>query len=144
MPTRLLAAALLILTAGCGGTSPLVDDLASTTWTVERVVFSDADVRRGDGETVTFGEDGAVSVASCNQCSGTLRSVGGELVIRSPMACTKRMCGPGVLELERYITDRTLRRDGLYLIADGPGPIGADGTQEVVPDVVLVQMPTAR
>ncbi len=121
----------------------MVEALAGTTWTVERVVVSDADVRRGDGETVTFGPGGAVSMASCNQCNGQLRSAEGALIIPTPLACTKRMCGPGVLELERILTDRALRREGIYLIADGPGPIGLDGVQETLPTVILVQTPTA-
>lgn len=131
----------LLLTAGCGGTSPLVEALAGTTWTVDRIVISDSEVRRGEGETVTFGEGGAVSIASCNQCTGSLRASADGLVIPGTLACTKRACGPGVLELEALLTDRTLRRDGIYLIADGPSSVGAVGTAQSAPTVVLVQAP---
>lgn len=134
------ACLLLVLVAGCAGTPPAVADLAGTTWTVERIVMSDAEVRRGDGESITFGADGMVSVSSCNQCSGRARAQGSAIVIDPAMACTKMACGPGVLELERLVAGRELRRDGLYLIADGPTEMAPD---LVLPTVVLLQMPTA-
>ena len=138
MLRSLLACALLLI--GCGGTPPAVADLAGTTWTVDRVVLSDAEVRRGDGESVTFGADGRVSVSSCNQCTGRAEARGGAIVIGSGLACTRRACGPGVLELDALLAGRALRRDGLYLIADGPQ---LDAELAVpLPTVVLVQAPS--
>ena len=135
-----LAGLLLALVAGCGGTPPAIAALAGTSWTVERVVLSDDEVRRGDGESITFGADGAVSVSSCNQCSGRARAQDGGIVIDPAMGCTKRACGPGVLELERLVAGRTLRREGLFLIADGPASTAPD---LVLPTVVLPQTPGA-
>lgn len=143
MPLRFAPLALLLL-AGCGGpASPLVAELAGTTWTVDRIVVSDSDIRRGDGETLTFGDGGAVTMQSCNTCNGRVRADGGALQIPATLACTRRACGPGVLELERLLTDRSLRREGIYLIADGPSPLAADGTPQVLPTVILVQAPAA-
>ena len=136
---RLLAGfALATFVAGCGGASPALDAMAGTTWTVERIVVSDTEVTRGDGESVTFGMGGAVSVSSCNQCTGRARAVDGGFVIDPELGCTKRACGPGVLELERLLAGRTLRRDGVYLIADGPAESFPD---LALPTVILLQTP---
>lgn len=140
MLRSVLACVFFTVLAGCGGTPPVLADLAGTTWTVERIVMSDAEVRRGDGESVTFGAGGLVSISSCNQCSGKATVRDGALVIEPELGCTKRACGPGVLELDRLLAGRALRRDGLYLIADGP-VVGLDNALPM-PTVVLLRAPS--
>ena len=130
--------ALLLLLAGCGGTPPALLDLAGSSWSVDRVVLSETDVRRGDGETLTFGPDGRLSTSACNQCSGRARLDGGDIVVDPALACTKRACGPGVLELGPLLAGRSLRQDGVYLIADGPA---AGAPDLVLPTVILVRAP---
>ena len=121
----------LVLTA-CGGSAPttgLAAELPGTTWTLERVVLPEGGVLRGDGDRVTFAADGSLSVQSCNNCNGQYRVRDGRLEIEA-LACTRRGCPPGDVELERYLSGAlTLRRDGAYLILDAVDESGADGPQ---------------
>jgi heat shock protein HslJ len=110
--------------AACAGSPPtgFEADLPGTTWTVERVVDADGVVQRTDGGSVTFAADGALTLSSCNTCGGRYAVRGDELRVEAPLACTRRACLPGALELERYFAGPLeLRREGAYLIA---GPVG--------------------
>ena len=117
MPRLVLLAALAV--SACS--SPPVGvaaELPGSSWTVERVVLPDGSVLRGEGQ-VTFGADGALTMASCNQCSGRYSIRDSVLTVEEPLACTKRACAPGAMELERHLGGvSTVRRDGSYLVAE--------------------------
>ena len=123
-----LALALSLLAFGCTGPpTGLAADLAGTTWTVERVVAGDGEILRGEGR-VTFGASGSLSVSSCNVCNGGYAVRGTSLEVLEPLACTRRGCAPGDLELEDFFAGSlTVRRDGLYLVVE-PDPL-RDGPQ---------------
>ena len=123
-----LASALLICLGGCGATpTGFQVDLPGSSWTLERVVRTDGSVARGDGDQVTFAADGSLALSSCNACSGEYSVRGDVLSIEAPLACTKRACAPGAVELERVLgTEATLRREGVYLIAE---PLTGDAEQ---------------
>jgi heat shock protein HslJ len=116
-----LAVFAVVLAAGCSGSATgVASQLAGTTWVVERIVNADGTVIRGSGETVTFGTDGTISLASCNLCSGRYALSGSTLRLDEAMACTRRGCPPGTVELERVLNgERHLRRDGEYLVLEG-------------------------
>ena len=81
--------------------------------------MDDGTVLRGDGDQVTFSADGGIVLSSCNACSGTYSVSQDVLTVDAPMGCTKRACASGQVELERVLgTTATLRRDGVYLIAE--------------------------
>ena len=113
----------LLVAAGCARTpTGLSAELPGTSWTLERVVYADGSVERGAGERITFEPDGRVLVVSCNTCNGTFRLRGNRLQVREPLACTRRACAEGAVELEAFFEEeRQLTRDGAYLIADGEG-----------------------
>ena len=70
-----------------------------------------------------FGATGGFSVSSCNVCNGTYRVLGDRLEIAGPLACTRRGCAPGELELEDFFAGAlTIRRDGIYLVVE-PRPL---------------------
>ena len=133
----LLAFALLLAASGCAGPpTGLAADLAGTTWTVERVVAGNGEIIRGEGR-VTFGASGSLSVSSCNVCNGGYAVRGTSLEVLEPLACTRRGCAPGALELEDFFAGSlTVRRDGLYLVVE-PSPLD-DG-----PQVLLLPSGTA-
>lgn len=111
----------LLLVAGCSRTpTGLSAELPGTAWTLERVVYADGTVERGTGERITFDPDGRVLLASCNTCNGTFRLRGNRLQVREPLACTRRGCTEGEIELEVFFEEeRQLTRDGAYLIVEG-------------------------
>lgn len=117
---------LLVLLTAAGCSSPptgLSAELPGTSWTLERVVHQDGRVERGSGERITFAPDGNVLIVSCNTCNGSYRMRGNELSVRSPLACTRRACAPGTIELETFFEESVaLQRDGAYLIAEGEAP----------------------
>ena len=117
-----LALTALLLFAGCASAPPpsgLAAELPGSSWTLERVVLHSGDVLRGDGDQVTFAADGALTVASCNQCSGRFSMRDSVLTVEEPMACTRRACLSGQVELERYLTgESVVRRDGVYLVVE--------------------------
>lgn len=125
----------LLVVAGCGGssstpTSGLAAEIPGTSWTLERVVLPESgEVLRGDGDQVTFTAEGDLSVSSCNACSGEYR-VRNDVLEVEALACTRKACLPGTVELERYLSGAlTLRRDGSYLILDVVTETGAEGPQ---------------
>ena len=126
--TVLALTAIPTLAAGCGGPpTGMAADLPGSSWTLERIVQDDGTVVRGDGDQVTFGPDGSLAVASCNQCSGRYSVREDVLTVSAPLACTKRACAPGAVELERYLGETaTLRRDGAYLVIE---PVDGGGQQ---------------
>lgn len=134
----LLALVLPLIAFGCAGPpTGVAADLPGSTWTVERVVVGDGEILRGDGQ-VTFGASGSLSVSSCNVCNGGYAVRGDRLEVREPLACTRRGCEPGALELEDFFAGSlTIRRDGLYLVVE-PDPLG-DG-----PQVLLLPAPGTR
>ncbi len=76
-------------------------------------------LRGGAADQVTFSADGALVLSSCNACNGTYSVREDVLTVDAPLACTRRACAPGAVELERVLgTAATLRRDGVYLIAE--------------------------
>ena len=109
----------LVLLAGCGvRPSGTASNLPGTRWLVDRIVEPDGSVRRGTGETVTFGADGRVALSSCNLCGGPYHvSSGGVLTLDPALACTRRGCPEGATELEREMVGALrMSRDGEYLV----------------------------
>ncbi len=119
MRVVLASLAVLCTLAGCGPSAPvgLAADVPGTTWSLERIVAADGAVQRGMGEQVSFGPQGSLSVASCNQCSGRYSVRDSVLTVPGALACTRRACPTGTVELEAYLSGRSvLRRDGSYLV----------------------------
>ena len=112
--------------AGCGRPpTGLAAEVPGSSWTLERVVLGDGTVLRGDGDRVTFARGGELTLSSCNECTGRYRVRGDELTVEAPLACTRRGCAPGAVELERYLGGvSTLSRDGAYLVV-GPAESAA-------------------
>jgi heat shock protein HslJ len=92
--------------------------LPGSSWTVERIVLEDGGLERGDGtQTITFGDDGSIAVSSCNDCAGRYTIEGDALALEDVLACTKRACPTGTLELERLLSGTTqISRDGDFLV----------------------------
>lgn len=119
---RLLALLSVVLLAGCGvRPAGLAASLPGSTWLVDRIVGPDGSVRRGTGETVSFGSDGRISLSSCNVCNGPYTlSAAGVLTLGAPLACTRRTCRSGMTELESDVQDPLqVSRDGEYLVLSG-------------------------
>lgn len=123
MRLALSALALVALSTGCSrAPTGLAAEVPGSSWTLERVVDADGTVLRGDGDRVTFAPDGALTLASCNACSGRYSVREDVLTVEGPLACTARACAPGAVELERYLGGASaLRRDGAYLVAESAG-----------------------
>ncbi len=132
----LLLVALFALSAGCGSTPAASSSYAGTVWTLDRIVGADGSVTRGSGEErLTFGADGRLSLASCNQCGGAYRLDGATLTVDPAMACTRRGCPDGAIELERYVSGtQTLHREGAYLVLEPAGAPGAAAQLVFVPE----------
>lgn len=130
-----LAAGCLTVLSGCGGT-PAVSSYAGTVWTLDRIVSADGSVVRGSGEErLTFGADGRLGLSSCNECGGAYRLDGTTLTVDAAMACTRRGCPDGAIELERYVSGtQTLRREGAYLVLESGGAPGAAAQLLFVPE----------
>ena len=134
-----LSALLLVLFAGGCSQPPLTGlaaELSGSSWTLERVVAPDGAVLRGDDDRVTFAADGTLTISSCNSCAGRYRVRDGVLEVEPGLACTKRACPDGRVELERYFAGpTTLRRDGQYLVVQPSTVEGADAPE---PQILLV------
>jgi len=115
----LLALVPVLLLAACQP-APAVgaaSDLPGTTWSLERIVPTDAAVVRGSGQQVSFGPEGSLAIASCNQCSGRYTVRDSVLTVTDALACTRRGCPVGTVELERYLSGTSvLRREGAFLV----------------------------
>ena len=121
---RTLALLSAVLLGGCGvRPTGLASTLPGSTWLVDRIVGADGSVRRGTGETVAFGADGRISLASCNLCGGAYTvSSSGVLSVGPGLACTRRGCPEGAIELERDLTGALqMSRDGEYLVLSAAG-----------------------
>lgn len=98
-------------------------------------MLPDGDVLRGDGNQISFGDDGSINVNSCNVCNGQYRLRSDRLEV-DPLACTRRGCAPDEIELETYLSEPlTVRRDGSYLILDAQVEVGEG------PQILLVPAP---
>ena len=138
---RILSLAVVLALAGCGGASPSGPSavIPGSSWTVERIVYPTGEVVRGGGETVAFGADGSLSIASCNTCQGRYRARRGTLTIRTPLSCTRKACQPDEIQLERFIGGTQLvERDGPYLVLTTVTDEGADRPAADPPSVLLL------
>ncbi|HEX8385272.1 MAG TPA: META domain-containing protein, partial [Rubricoccaceae bacterium] len=81
------------------------------------------------GETVSFGADGRIALSSCNQCTGEYTvSAAGVLTVGTAVACTRRGCPEGAIELEADVQGPLqMSRAGEYLVLSG-----ADGTTQIL------------
>lgn len=124
--------------AGCAGAGA-ASEYAGTVWTLERIVGADGSVQRGSGEErLTFGADGTLTLGSCNQCTGAYRLRESLLRVDDAMACTRRGCPEGALELERYVTGSlALRREGSYLVLESSPEMGPAIQLLFAPEPVL-------
>lgn len=116
---RRFAFTLVFVLAGCGGSAPSGpgSDLPGSSWSVERIVYASGEVVRGEGETIAFGADGSVSMASCNTCQGRYRARQGTLTVDEPLRCTRKACRPGEIQIERFLSGpQTIERDGPFLV----------------------------
>jgi len=111
---RLLLAAVAVLAASACSSPAPASPYAGTVWTLDRIVAADGSVTRGSGdERLTLGADGSVSMQSCNLCNGRFATDGDVLTVAEPVACTRRGCTSGQIEMERYFAGPVgLDRDG--------------------------------
>lgn len=139
---RALALAALLVATGCATTAP-ASEYAGTVWTLDRIVTADGAVRRGSGEErLTFGADGALSVASCNQCNGRYEIDGPTLIVDEALGCTRRGCPDGAIELERYTTGAlSMRREGTFLIIEAAGVGGVSAQLLFTPEAPVAAPP---
>ena len=119
-PTLLLLA--LALAAGCATAPPpepvgLAAEIPGTSWSVERAVEADGDLRRGRGEGIAFGTEGAIRLDGCNDCTGRYAIADSVLTVPPGLGCTRQACPTSSLPLGAIVEGTTtLRRDGLYLV----------------------------
>ncbi len=125
---RLLVAAVALLAASACSSPTPVSPYAGSVWSLDRIVGADGSVTRGTGdERLTFGADGSVSVQSCNACAGRYTITDDVMTVAPGMACTRRGCTSGQIELETAFAGPVgLERDGPTLTVSG-----ADGAQYV-------------
>ncbi len=124
MRLLLAAVAVTLVVSACSSPAP-VSPYARTVWTLDRIVDADGNVTRGSGEErLTLGADGLVLIASCNLCNGRYTTADDVLTVAAPVACTRRACTDGQLELERFFTGPVgLDRDGPTLTVSAPGDV---------------------
>lgn len=116
-----LTAALLI--AACRTAAPPPNPLAGTAWELRTLVQGSDSLTAAGGlpaDQVRFQPDSGVRIRSCNTCTGTYR-FSDRHVVTERLACTRRACPAGRLELDRYVAGRAayrLRGDWLILDID--------------------------
>ncbi|OZC03025.1 META domain-containing protein [Rubricoccus marinus] len=142
---RFALLALAFIVAGCSGPGASGGGvlLAGSSWSLERIVYPTGEVARGSGETVAFGADGSLSIASCNTCQGRYRMRGATLSVEEGLGCTRMACPTDAVQLEQFFaTDVSVRRDGSYLIVT---PEVEAGAASGAPQLILLptQAPTA-
>lgn len=116
---RLLSSFVALVSLAACSTPPtgVAADVMGTSWTVERIITPDGVLRQE--AQISFGDEGSVAMSSCNQCSGRYRMRDDVFTSDGGLACTKRACTSGQLELERYFTGPvSLRQEGTYLVAE--------------------------
>lgn len=114
----LLAALGTAALSACSPAAPvgIASEVPGTTWSLERIVTADGEVVRAEPAEISFGPEGSLSVQSCNACSGRYAARDSLLTIDGPLACTKKACPNGTLQLERHVMGTSvMRREGLYL-----------------------------
>ncbi|WP_412062926.1 META domain-containing protein [Rubrivirga sp. IMCC45206] len=114
----LLAAFGIAALAACSPPVPVgvAAEVPGTTWSLERIVTADGEIARAEPAEISFGPQGSLAIQSCNACSGRYAASDSLLTIEGPLACTKKACPAGALELERHVMGTSvMRRDGLYL-----------------------------
>lgn len=108
-------ASLLLLAAfavgGCRTVDAPVVPLAGTTWRLAYITATGDDYVIEDDsvppDVLTFDAEGrGVHVTTCNQCAG-LYVVGDRTLEITRLACTRRACPDGRLELDRYLAGRS-------------------------------------
>lgn len=133
---RVALVSLLVL-AGCSSSSSREETtlLTGSSWTVERIVYPDGEIVRGDGETIAFGADGSVSVSSCNTCTGRFQSHRGGITVDANR-CTRMACPSDTIQLERFVNgEQDVERDGPYLILTARP---TEDEMEAAPQVLLL------
>lgn len=128
MTTRLLYLFMFTLAvSGCTDSPTAPTDITGTAWSLVSLQQSGASpivVDAPSRYTVSFGDDGRVSVKSdCNSCGGTYTLTGSALAVQ-PLACTKVACPNGSLDqvytaaIERAAS---IARDGDDLTVESGG-----------------------
>lgn len=91
-----------------------------TTWVVEDI--DNRGIIDNSRVTLGFTEDGRISgQASCNNYSGSYRFASGRLTLDGPLAVTRKMCPPALMNQEQRFLD-TLRT-GLAVSQNGQGAL---------------------
>jgi heat shock protein HslJ len=71
---------------------------------------------QGQGVTITFMEDGRVGGSSgCNQYTGTYAIEGGHSLSFGPLAGTRKMCPPPLMDLEKLTLQTLEAVEGVYV-----------------------------
>jgi heat shock protein HslJ len=119
---RLLSLVLLAaaLASGCR-TLPQPSERVVGTWALRAFVEGTDSLSTADGlpnDLLRFEPDGGIRTRSCNVCSGNY-VVSDRHVVARNLACTRRACEVGRLELDRYVAGRAAyRRSGDLLVLD--------------------------
>jgi len=91
----------------CRTATPPIAPLVGTSWTLESVIDAGIPVSDVPLDELVFDAEGrGVRVSTCNVCNG-LYVVGDRTLEVSQLACTRRACEPGRLELDRYVSGRS-------------------------------------
>ena len=114
-----LAAWGMLGVVGCSGPGTAQGTLEGTSWRVEEV--GGHGVLDGVRSTVEFPEAGRVAgQAACNRYSGAIARSGERIDSIGPLATTRMMCPPAVMDQEQRVLEalgraRRLAREGAYL-----------------------------
>ena len=120
----LVAVAAVAVLSACSSPAP-VSPYAGTVWTLDRIVAADGSVTRGSGEErLTLSADGSVAMQSCNLCNGRFATADDVLTVAEPVACTRRGCGDGQIQMERFFAGPVgLERSGPTLTVSAAGDV---------------------
>lgn len=114
-----LAAWVMLGVVGCSGPGTAQGTLEGTSWLVEEALGRG--VLDGIRSTVEFPEAGRVAgQAACNRYSGAIGRSGERIDSIGPLATTRMMCPPAVMDQEQRVLEalglaRRLAREGAYL-----------------------------
>jgi heat shock protein HslJ len=116
LPVLLLA----VVGAACR-TLPAPPNPVLGTWALRALAQGGDSLSTADGlpaDLLRFEADSGVRTRSCNACSGNYVVSDNHVVLRN-LACTRRACEVGRLELDRYVAGRAAyRRTGDLLVLD--------------------------